>query len=397
MWARLKLDISWSDLAVGLLRGGFGANRDATQDRIERSWSDERDALVCFSVRSGFDLALQCLDLPPRSEILFSALNVKGMIKIARRQGVLPVPLDLAPDTMLPEPAALERAITPQTRALVVAPLFGARADLTPLIEVAKRHGLFVFEDCAQAFAGREYRGHEAADLSLFSFGPLKFSTALGGAVLQVRDRALREAMCKLQDSYPVQPTAPYAIRLLKFAALKLVTTRPILGALTGAFRATGRDYEDTLSDSVRGVAALGSSAKLRKRCPAAMLAVLERRLRRFDPADLAARARAGQRLLELLDGAVVCPGSGSPVHHFWVFPILANDPDGLIGELRRNGFDAAKLARSQAVDPPQDRPELEPTVARDTLARLVILPCYPGMPDRELRRQAGLVRRVCG
>jgi perosamine synthetase len=396
MWARLKLDIGWSDLAVGLVRSAFSANRGATQERIERSWLDGRDALVCFSARSGFDLALQCLALPPRSEILFSALNVRGMIKIARRHGVLPVPLDLHPDTMLPEPAALERAMTPQTRALVVAPLFGARADLTPLIETARAHGLFVFEDCAQAFAGCGYRGHEAADLTLFSFGPLKFSTALGGAVLQVRDPALREAMRKLQDSYPVQPTAPYAIRLLKFAALKLVTTRPILGALTAGFRAIGRDYEDTLSDSVRGVAKLGSSAKLRKRCPAAMLAVLERRLRRFDTANLAARARAGQRLLALLDGAVVCPASGSPVHHFWVFPILASDPDALIGELRRNGFDAAKLARSQTVAPPPDRSELEPTVARDTLARLVVLPCYPDMPDPELRRLAGLVRRVC-
>jgi len=396
MWVRVKLDIGWSDLAFGLRRCLFAPDRAELERRLERWFSSAGDAIVCFSVRSGFDLALQALDLPPGSEILFSALNIKRMVKIAQRQALLPVPLDLDLDRMLPKPDAIERALTPRTRALVLAPLFGTRPDPTPLIAVARRHGLRVIEDCAQAFSGRGYGGHADADISMFSFGPLKFATALGGALLRVRDPALLEAMQKLQADYPVQPTRAYAGRLLKFTGLKLVTARPVLGALTRALRIAGHDYEDALSDSVRGVASLGSATQIRRRCSVAMLALLEQRLLGFEPARLEQRSRSGRRLLDLLAGVVVCPGAQNPVHHFWAFPILVDDPDAVMRALRRAGFDAATLRRSATVTPPADRPQLDPVAAREALARLLVLPCYEGMPDRELRRQAAVIRRAC-
>ena len=396
MWARMQLDIGWSDLVFGLRRALSAPDPRELERRIERCWSPAGDAIVCFSVRSGFDLALRALALPPGSEVLFSALNIKGMVEIARRHALVPVPLDLELGRMLPEPAVVERAITPAARALVVAPLFGARADLEPLFAVARRHGLRVFEDCAQAFSGRGYGGHEGADVSLFSFGPLKFATALGGAVLRVRDPALLEAMRELQAAYPVQATRTYAGRLVKFAVLKVVTSRAVLGVLTRALRAAGRDYEDALAESVRGVARLGSEAQIRRRCPAAMLALLERRLLRFEPARFAPRIRAARRLLELLEGVVVCPGAGHPLHHFWAFPILVDDPGAVMHALRHAGFDAATLRRSATVAPPADRPRLDPVVAREALARLLVLPCHAGIPDRELRRLAAVIRRAC-
>ena len=72
---------------------------------------------------------MSALDWPENSEILYSALNVKGMVKIAERHGLQPVPVDLELDSMGPSLEALERAITPQSRAIVVAHLFGTRLD----------------------------------------------------------------------------------------------------------------------------------------------------------------------------------------------------------------------------------------------------------------------------
>ena len=396
MWARVKLDIAWSDLAYGLRRCVITPDRVLLEESIERRSSAAGNALVCFSVRTAFDLALQTLEFSPGSEILFSALNIKGMAKIARRFELVPVPLDLELDSMLPSPDAIERAITPRTRALVVAPLFGTRGDLSPLIAAARRHGLRVIEDCAQAFSGPSYSGHPESDVSMFSFGPLKFATALGGALVHVRDPVLLEVMRKRASSYPVLSTSAYAGRVLKFAALKLVSARPVLAMLTSVWRLTGRDYEDALAEPVRGVAPLGSLHQIRRRCPAAMLALLERRLFGFEAAGLAPRIHAGRRLLALLSGVVVCPGAGNPTHQFWAFPILVENPSRVMRALRRAGFDAATLRRSATVAPPGDRPWLDPVVAREALARLLVLPCYEGMPERELRRQAETIRLAC-
>jgi dTDP-4-amino-4,6-dideoxygalactose transaminase len=393
MWSRTRLDIGWSDLAFGVRKCLVPPDRDKVEREIERFWSPEGDAIVCFSVRSGFDLTLQALNLPPGSEILFSALNVKGMLKIAKRNKLVSIPVDLDLDTMLPNLESLERAVTPESRAIVVAPLFGTRGDLSPVFEVARKFNLLVIEDCAQAFAGREFTGHEDAAVSLFSFGPLKYATALGGAVLRVRDAALLERMRAIQADYRIQDPRAYRKRLLKFAVLKVLTSRAVLGIVTRFFQRRGEDYEDSVSDAVRNVAPLGSSKKIRNRCCAPLLAVLQRRLARFRPSDFSGRIEAGRFLLEELDGVVSCPGTGNPIHNFWVFPILVDDPSGVMEKLRKQGFDGATLRRSATVAPPEDRSKLDPVTAREALSKLVILPCYRGIPKSELRRQAEIVR----
>jgi dTDP-4-amino-4,6-dideoxygalactose transaminase len=263
------------------------------------------------------------------------------------------------------------------------------------VIDMARKYNLLVIEDCAQAFAGREFTGHDGALASMFSFGPLKYATALGGAVLRVRDPALLERMRAIQATYPVQRTRAYLKRLLKFAALKILTTRTVLGAVTRFFRMRGEDYEDSVSDAVRNVANLGSSKRIRIRCNAPMLAVLQRRLTRFRPTDFSDRIEAGRFLLEELGDTVVCPGTRNPIHNFWVFPILVDDPGKLMEGLRGQGFDGATLQRSATVAPPADRPKLTPVKARDALSKLVILPCYGGIPKSEMRRQAEVVRRI--
>ena len=166
MWARTQLKIDWSDIFAGLYRCAIPGDRAALVREVEGYWGDPDGTLACFSVRSGLDLLLQALELPSESEIIFSALNVKGMIKIAKRHGLVTVPVDLDIDRMAPRADLLEQAITEKTKAIVVAHLFGARLDLDPVMEIAAKHGIMVIEDCAQAFEGKDYAGHAKSDVA---------------------------------------------------------------------------------------------------------------------------------------------------------------------------------------------------------------------------------------
>jgi dTDP-4-amino-4,6-dideoxygalactose transaminase len=392
VWARKRLDIAPADLAFGLFRCIFPDDRKRLQRDIESFWDSEANTIVSFSVRSGFDLLLQVLAFPPKSEILFSALNIKGMIKIPKRHDLVPVPVDLDREHMGPNLELLERAITPQTRAILVAHLFGTRLALDPLCALAKRHNLFVIEDCAQAFDGPTFSGHPEADASLFSFGPLKTSTALGGALLRIRDLELAARMRTLQSSYPIQSQKAYLKRILKFGGLTIMTSPTMFGWVARIFSLRGQDYEDALSDKVREVASLGNAQKIRHQPSAALYAMLNRRLRAWNKEHLHGRIQAGKSLLALLENVAVCPGIKNPLHTFWVFPILVENPNEMIAALRNEGFDGASFSPSEAVTPPDDRPELAPVVTRTVLAQMVILPCYEDIPSHELAREAKIV-----
>ena len=81
---------------------------------------------------------------------------------------------------MAPSINQWRQAISPATKAILVAHLFGSRTKMEPLVDLARQHGLVLIEDCAQAFNGLEYQGYTNADVSMFSFGTIKNCTAGG-------------------------------------------------------------------------------------------------------------------------------------------------------------------------------------------------------------------------
>ena len=117
--------------------------------------------------------------------------------------GAKPVFVDIDEATYTMDPAKLEAAITPATRAIIPVQLFGQCADMDPILEIARRHGLPVVEDACQAH-GAEYKGRRAGSLGVtgcFSFYPGKNLGAFGeaGAVV-TSDPALRTTMQVLRD-----------------------------------------------------------------------------------------------------------------------------------------------------------------------------------------------------
>jgi perosamine synthetase len=395
MWVRTQLKIGWSDLFSGLASSLRAPDRLAELRKAEAYFSDSGDTIAAFSVRSGFDLLLQALDLKPGDEVIFSALNVRGMVKIVKEAGLVPVPVDLDLAHMAPSVERLKAVITKRSRVFVAAHLFGTRLDLDPLFKLAKARGLVTVEDCAQAFNGRNYPGAAAADLNMFSFGPIKTATALGGALIRVKDEELCARMRALQIQYPVQPEAKHRKRIVQFMGLKLITARPVLAAIYRFYQAKGQDYEDKLADRVRDVAPLKTAKNMRFQPSATMLHLMNRRLARFDMEQVSARQRKGERLSGLIGTSVVQPAQANAHHDYWVFPVLVSEPRKFIEALRREGFDAADLPRSQHISAPSDRPGLEPATAAGVMRDLIVVPCYEAMPDSELVRQAAVIRRI--
>jgi dTDP-4-amino-4,6-dideoxygalactose transaminase len=385
-------DIGWRDLAAGLLGCVWSDRPERVQRRVEARWSAEQ-TVACLSVRSGLDLLLQALALPRGSELIVSAITIPDMITIIERHGLTPVPVDLDPATLGVDPARLAQAIGPRTRAILVAHLFGSRMPLAPAVRLARQHGLLLIEDCAQAYDGA-YRGDPDSDACLFSFGPIKTATALGGALVHCQDAALAARLRQLQARYPRQPRWLFVRRIARFAALKLLAHPQRFAVFVALCRLRRRNHDQLINEAVRGFAGQNLLARIRLQPSAALLQLLERRLRQFDPARIEARAAFARRVLAQIP-AVARPGAAAERHTHWVLPIESDDPETLTRVLWAHGFDATRKASSLTVVPPPDQRTPDPLNARRLLARLVYLPMYPQLGARDLLRLGQIVRDV--
>ena len=348
MWPRKQLDISWSDFAYGVARVIWPGARPTDAVVAGADWMPPEEVLVSLSVRSAWDLLLASLRLPPDSEVVMSAVTVPDMARIVEHHGLVAVPMDVDPARLEPVLADLERAITPQTRIIIVAHLFGSRMNMAPIIELASKHNLLVVEDCAQAFVGREYAGHPDSDVCLFSFGPIKTATALGGAVSRVTDRALLTEMKRRQSEYPVQRRRSYLSRIAKFIGIRLFTTRTIYSAAVGFCRARRIDYDRKIAGLARSFAADRLFELIRRQPSVPLVQMLARRIATFDnktAAKLQRRMVRSARVAASLSSEYLIGGENG-THTYWVFPIRLNQENASVVEsLQEAGFDATRLS----------------------------------------------------
>lgn len=395
MWVRTQLKIGWNDLALGVLRGVFPPQRETELVRAESFFADDGNWMAAFSVRTGFELLLHSMNLQRGDEVLFSAVNVRGMVKIVTELGFVPVPVDIGFGGLSPSAALLEKAITPRSKVFIAAHLFGTRSELDSIFRIAKSRGLLAVEDCAQAFNGKSYAGASEADVVMFSFGPIKTATALGGALLNVKKPGLLERMKQLEAAYPVQPERKQIKRIVSAAAIKAVSSAFILGLVYRYYKKRGRDYEEELSNKVRDVAPLKQKGGLHFQPSASLLWMMNRRMLQLTDQDLAVRTHRGEYLAKLLSDVATLPGQSARHHDYWLFSIVTDRPAELSTALREAGFDAGGLPRSQTIEPPANRMDFGPVLAKDMLEAVVVVPCYESMPLGEIRRMADIIRSV--
>jgi len=182
---------------------------------FEREFAEYCGAAACVGVGSGTEalhLALLACGVSPGNEVITVSHTAVATVAAITLAGARPVLVDVDTETYTMDPAALEAAITPRTKAIIPVHLYGHPADMAPILEIARRVQVRVIEDCAQAH-GATYHGRPVGtlgDLGCFSFYPTKNLGALGdGGAVVSRDPALAEQVRLLRE-YGWTPQARY-------------------------------------------------------------------------------------------------------------------------------------------------------------------------------------------
>lgn len=175
------------DAAVArVLESGWYIGGEAVE-AFERDFAAYCDAKYCVGVGNGLDaltLALRALDIGAGDEVIVPSNTYIATWLAVSAVGATPVPVEPDPATYNIDPALIETAITPNTRAILPVHLYGQPADLDPILDIARRHGLRLVEDAAQAHGAR-YKGRRIGshgDVVCWSFYPGKNLGAMGDA-----------------------------------------------------------------------------------------------------------------------------------------------------------------------------------------------------------------------
>ena len=175
-------------------------------EAFEAEWAAYCDAKHAVGLANGLDaltLALRALDIGPGDEVIVPSNTYIATWLAVSGVGATPVPVEPDEATHNIDPARIEAAITSRTRALLPVHLYGQPADMDPILDIAKRHGLRVIEDAAQAHGAR-YKGKRIGahgDIVCWSFYPGKNLGALGDAgAITTNDTALAERVALLRN-----------------------------------------------------------------------------------------------------------------------------------------------------------------------------------------------------
>jgi dTDP-4-amino-4,6-dideoxygalactose transaminase len=160
-------------------------------------------AVACGNGTDALSLALDAVGVGPGDEVITVAHTFIATAEAITERGATPVFVDVSPDTLLIDPARVEAAFTPRTKAIIAVHLYGQVANMDALLALARERGVKVVEDAAQAH-GASYKGRRAgslADAATFSFYPGKNLGACGDAgAVTTNDVAIAARVSKARD-----------------------------------------------------------------------------------------------------------------------------------------------------------------------------------------------------
>lgn len=241
-------------LAAAIVAGDWGKYHGEHVPALEAdlaAFHGVPHALTCATGTLAVEVALRALKVGPGDEVVLAGYDYESNFLTVHALGAMPVLADVAPHNWNLDPARLEAAVTPRTRAVVCSHLHGGLAPVREVAEIAGQHGIAVVEDAAQA-PGATVQGRPAGawgDVGTLSFGGSKLLTAGRGGALLFRDPQLHQR-ARLYLHRGLQQWAP-------LSELQAAVLRPQLAALRAATRArAGRVRE--LTDAIVGLGVPG-------------------------------------------------------------------------------------------------------------------------------------------
>lgn len=172
---------------------------------FERSVADFVGVPHAVSVSSGtagLHLCLRALGIGEGDEVILPSFTFIAAGNAVLYERTTPVFVDIDPQTLNLNPGKLEAQITSKTRAILVVHTFGYPADLGPILDIARKHDLYVIEDACEAI-GAQYQGRQVGgigDLGVFAFYPNKLITTGEGGMVVTRDPDLADRIRTLRN-----------------------------------------------------------------------------------------------------------------------------------------------------------------------------------------------------
>jgi perosamine synthetase len=351
-----KPDINEMELenVVEAVKSGWISSKGPFIEAFEKGFSNYLGVKHAISVSNGtvaLHLALSALGVGRGHEVLVPSLTFIAVANAATYTGASPVFIDSHPEYWCIDPEAVEKSITDRTKAIILVHLYGHPCDLDPILEIARVHGLYVIEDCAEAH-GAEYKGKlvgSFGDASCFSFYGNKIVTTGEGGMCLTNNTELAERMRILRD-HGMNPSKRYWHDVVGF------------------------NYRMTNVQAAIGVA---------------QLAKLERLVNRKREI-----AKLYSEFLKQTEGMVQSPEMPWARSTYWFYSILVK-PDireKLTSDLDQQGIETRPFFYPIHTLPPY-RDGLKLRVAEQLSARGLNLPSGPDIENDELQHVASAVR----
>jgi dTDP-4-amino-4,6-dideoxygalactose transaminase len=325
-------------------------------EAFEAEWAEYCAVAHAVGVGNGTDalhLVLRAAGIGPGDEVVVPALTSAFTALAVSLAGATPVFADVDPARYTLDPASFEAAITPRTAAVIPVHLYGCPADMEPILQIARRHHLFVLEDAAQAHGAR-YQGRRVGglgDAATFSFYPTENLGACGDAgAIVTGDGALAEKA-----------------RLLRHGGQRVLHQHELLGA-------------NSRLDEIQA-------------------AILRVKLGHLDAWNRRRRSLAARYRKGLVD----CDGLGLPTvpgdveHVFHLYVVRTPHRDALHGYLAGTGVSTAvHYPRGLHLQPAFASLEYREGAcpnAEAAAAEVLSLPIFPQLSDHEVAQALRLIR----
>lgn len=369
-------DVTDAEIAavVEVLRSGWLTTGSRAKE-FEARFADAVGARHCVMVNSctaALHLALEALRIQPGDEVIVPTMTFAATAEVVRYLQAVPVLVDVRASDHNVDPAAVERALTARTRAVVPVHFAGVPADMDEIGAIAHARDIPVVADSAHAFPC-EYRGRQVgtlADISCFSFYATKTITTGEGGAAVTENEAWAERM-----------------RVMSLHGISRDAWKRYSAEGTWYYEVLAPGFKYNLTDisAALGLVQLARAEQMRSR-----------------RAAIAARYGAAfgrEDALELIG----CPADRTHAHHLYVVKLtpsaLRIDRSAFIEEMKRRGVGASVHFIPLHLHPYYRdafgyRPENLP-VAYDLYGRSISLPIYSSMTDEHVDRVIGVVLEV--